>query len=80
MRERYRAFVRRAFDEQVQQDEEQFRAAQVPLYGLPPSFQGPRTAGKRRVAGAGWGARDLDTVTGISSSSIAAHGSDRPAR
>ncbi len=79
MRERYRAFVRRAFDEQVQQDEEQFCAAQVPLYGLPPSFQGPRTAGKRRVAGAGW-ARDLDTVTGISSSSIAAHGSDRPAR
>jgi hypothetical protein len=60
MRERYRAFVRRAFDGQVQQDEEQFRAAQVPLYGLPPSFQGPRTLGKRRVAAAGWGARDRE--------------------
>src|SRR6266545_5227538 len=63
MRERYRAFVQRAFDEKVREDEEQFRSAQVPLYGLPPSFQEPRTAGKRRVAAAGWGVRDLDTVT-----------------
>lgn len=56
MRERYKAFLRRSFEEQEHQDEEDLRAAPVPLYGLPPAFQGPRTAERHRIAAGGWAA------------------------
>jgi hypothetical protein len=63
MRERYKAFLRRSVEERLHQDEADLRAAPVPLYGLPPTFQGPRTVERHRIGAGGWAARGLDTDT-----------------
>jgi hypothetical protein len=63
MRERHKEFLRRSYEEKEHQDEEQLRAAPVPLYGLPPAFQGPRTVEMHHIGAMGWAPRDLDTDT-----------------
>lgn len=63
VRERYREFQRRSLEEKEREEEEQLRAPPVPLYGLPPVFQGPRTIERYRIGAGGWGARGLDTDT-----------------
>jgi hypothetical protein len=63
MRERYKEFLRRSFEEKEYQEQEDLRAAPVPLYGLSPAFQGPRTIETHRIGAMGWTARGLDTDT-----------------
>lgn len=63
MRERHKEFLRRSFEEKEHQARAQLRAAPVPLYGLPPAFQGPRTAETHRIGAMGWAAKGLDTDT-----------------
>jgi hypothetical protein len=63
MRERYREFLRRSFEEHEHQDQEQIRAVAVPLYGLPPAFQGPRTIETHQIPAWGLAFRDLDKDT-----------------
>ena len=63
MRERYNAFRRRAFEEWEREEQERLGAVPVPLYGLSPAFQGPRTIEWHRIAAGGRAARGLDTDT-----------------
>lgn len=63
MRERRREVARRFLDDDQRRVEERFRAWQLPHYGLPRSFPGPRMAGLYRTTAGGMAARDLDTVT-----------------
>ncbi len=63
MRERYKEFIRRSFEEQERKAEEDLRALPVLCYGLPPAFQGPRTIERHRISAGGWAARGLDTDT-----------------
>jgi len=63
MRERRKEVARHFLDDDQRRVEEQFRTSQLPYYGLPPSFQGPRMAGLYRTTAGGLAAKDVDTVT-----------------
>ena len=63
MRERYRDFLRRSYEEKEREEEDDLRAVPVPLYGLPRAFQGPRTIEMHHIGAVGWAFRDLDTDT-----------------
>jgi hypothetical protein len=63
MRERYKEFRRRSFEEWERKEQAQLRAVPVPLYALPPAFQGPRTIETYQIAAGGLGLRDVDTDT-----------------